>query len=86
MEAWKHFRAVLLLPVTVTVVMPATILCLTGVDSLGFWQSYPTTRFVILGLGIIFTCLGFVLMAATIRLFVTVGKGTLAPGTRRGGS
>ena len=29
--------------------------------------------------GVILICLGLVLMVATIRLFVTVGKGTLAP-------
>ena len=30
MEAWKHFRAILLLPSLVTVVVPATILLFTA--------------------------------------------------------
>ena len=51
METWRHFRAILLLPVAVTVVIPGLIL----------WQT------------------GLMLMVATIRLFVTVGHGTLAP-------
>jgi protein-S-isoprenylcysteine O-methyltransferase Ste14 len=79
MEAWKHFRAVLLLPFMVTVVVPGTILFLTGLDTLALWQSSPTTRVGLLILGSVFICLGLVLMVATIRLFVTVGRGTLAP-------
>src|SRR5262245_44470319 len=79
MEAWKHLRAVLLLPVVVTVVIPGTILWLAGPDTLGLWQSVPATRVVLPVFGGALLCLGLVLMVATIRLFVTVGKGTLAP-------
>ena len=39
----------------------------------------PGTRVILPVIGIICICLGLVLMIATIRLFVTVGKGTLAP-------
>ena len=39
----------------------------------------PETRFVLPVLGTISICIGLVLMLATIRLFVMVGKGTLAP-------
>ena len=38
MEAWKHLRAILLLPFIVTVVIPGTILYLNGVDTFGIWQ------------------------------------------------
>ncbi len=31
MAAWKHLRAILLLPGTVTIVIPAAILCLAGI-------------------------------------------------------
>jgi protein-S-isoprenylcysteine O-methyltransferase Ste14 len=79
METWKHLRAVLLLPVVVTVVIPGTILWLAGPDTLGLWQSVLATRVVLPALGGALLCLGLVLMVATIRLFVTVGKGTLAP-------
>jgi protein-S-isoprenylcysteine O-methyltransferase Ste14 len=79
METWKHLRAILLLPFMVTVVIPGVILWLTGLDTLGLWESAPATRVGLPVLGGILICLGIVLMVATIRLFVVVGKGTLAP-------
>jgi len=63
----------------VTVVIPATILAFTDIDTFDLWRSYPATRVALPVLGGAFICLGLVLMVATIRLFVTVGKGTLAP-------
>ena len=79
MSALRHFRAILLLPSMVTVVVPATILLCTGPDTFDLWQSYPASRVALPILGGAFICLGLVLMVATIRLFVTIGKGTLAP-------
>ena len=79
METWKHLRAILLLPVMGTLVIPGVILWLTGPDTLGLWQSWQATRVALPVLGGVLVCLGLVLMVATIRLFVTVGKGTLAP-------
>ena len=79
MSALRHFRAILLLPVMVTVVVPGTMLFVTGPDTLDLWQSYPATRVGLPVLGGVCICLGLVLMVATIRLFVIVGKGTLAP-------
>jgi protein-S-isoprenylcysteine O-methyltransferase Ste14 len=79
MSALRHFRAILLLPFMVTVVIPGVILWLTGLDTLGLWRSAPATLLGLPVLGGPLLCLGLVLMVATIRLFVTVGKGTLAP-------
>jgi protein-S-isoprenylcysteine O-methyltransferase Ste14 len=79
MSALRHCRAILVLPFMVTVVIPGTVLFLTGVDTLDLWRSHPATRVALPILGCAFICLGLVLMVATIRLFVTVGKGTLAP-------
>ena len=79
METWKHLRAILVLPFMVTVVIPGVLLGLTGPDTLGLWQSAPATRVGLPVLGGVLLCLGLVLVVATIRLFVTVGKGTLAP-------
>lgn len=76
---WKHIRAIILLPGIVTLVIPGTMLWLSGTDSFGLWQSVPASRFVLPVIGGICICLGLLLMVATIRLFVTVGKGTLAP-------
>jgi protein-S-isoprenylcysteine O-methyltransferase Ste14 len=79
MRAWKHLRAVALLPGMVLVVILGTILWRGGFDTLGLWRSVPMTRVVLPILGGALICLGLVLMIATIRLFVTVGRGTLAP-------
>jgi protein-S-isoprenylcysteine O-methyltransferase Ste14 len=79
MEAWKHLRAILFLPGMVTVVIPTTILLATGLDTFDLWQSAPATRIVLPVLGCAFIGLGLVLTVGAIRLFVTVGKGTLAP-------
>jgi protein-S-isoprenylcysteine O-methyltransferase Ste14 len=76
---WKHLRAILLLPGMVTIVIPATILWRAGTVSFGLWQSSPASRVVLAMIGALCMCLGLLLMIATIRLFVTVGKGTLAP-------
>ncbi len=77
-QAWKHLRAVLL-PCVGTVVIPGVILWLTGPDTLGLWQSAPAMGLGLPVLGRALVCLGLVLMVATIRLFVTVGKGAPAP-------
>ena len=76
---WKHLRAIILLPGMVTLVIPGSMLWLSGTDSFGLWQSVPASRVVLPVIGGICICLGLLLMVATIRLFVTVGKGTLAP-------
>ena len=75
----KHLRAIIMLPGMVLVVIPGMILWLAGTDSLGLWQSVPASRIVLPSIGVTCICLGLSLMIATIRLFVTVGKGTLAP-------
>ena len=79
MESSQHIRAVLLLPSMVTVVIPGALLYFFGVDSFGLWQSAPATRFVLPVIGVVLILAGLTLMVSTIRLFVTVGKGTLAP-------
>jgi protein-S-isoprenylcysteine O-methyltransferase Ste14 len=81
----KHLRAIILLPGMVTIVIPGLILWPEETDSFGLWQSVPASRVVLPLIGVICLCLGLLLMVATIRLFVTVGEGTLAPweATRR---
>ena len=74
MNAWKHLRAILLLPGTVTVVIPAIILCFAGIG----WPSFPWNIALPI-IGSVFIFLGLSLMVRTNRLFATVGKGTLAP-------
>ena len=79
MGALKHLRAIILLPGIVTLVIPGTILWREGTDTYGLWQSIPASRVILPAIGVICICLGLLLMTATIRLFVMVGKGTLAP-------
>jgi protein-S-isoprenylcysteine O-methyltransferase Ste14 len=79
MEVWKHLRAILLLPFVVAVIIPVALLLLTGPDTLDLWPSYPATRVGLPMISVPLIGLGLVLMAASIRLFATVGKGTLAP-------
>jgi protein-S-isoprenylcysteine O-methyltransferase Ste14 len=79
MSAWKHLRAILLLPGMVLLVIPGLVLRRGGFDTLGLWRSMPSSKLILPIMGIVCVCLGLVLMIATIRLFVTVGKGTLAP-------
>ena len=74
MNSWKQLRAVLLLPGMVTVVIPATILYGTGLA----WPPQPWNS-ILPVIGSTFIFLGLALMVWTNRLFITVGKGTLAP-------
>ena len=78
MSVWRQLRAVLLLPFTVTVVLPALILWGGGgVD--------VDLDLVSALLGSALIALGLALVVWTVWLFVTVGQGTLAPwdATRR---
>ncbi len=79
MTAWKHLRAILLLPAVMTVVIPATIVYRAGTDTFGLWQTAPSVRLIAAAVGLVSFGLGLALFAATNRLFAIVGRGTLAP-------
>ena len=74
----RHLRAIGLLPFTVTVLIPAVILLTTRTLNIG-WSLAPPLNVlpVIVGLGFIGG--GLFLLVQTVRLFATVGDGTLAP-------
>jgi protein-S-isoprenylcysteine O-methyltransferase Ste14 len=77
-SAWRHARAIVLLPGVAAVVVPALILVLGDGASMGWgldgsWASLP----VLLGLGLIAG--GLALWGWTVRLFARIGQGTLAP-------
>lgn len=84
MSLWKQVRAIALLPGTVIVVIPAAILFYGSRNSPDKAWSAPA-NFVSAAMGLPFIGLGLSLMAWTIRLFATVGQGTLSPldSTRR---
>lgn len=77
-EIFKHFRAILVLPFTVLIVVPALILHSTS----GFKPGWPVCFPCLLG-PIIFSAIlggfGLTLLVTTIHWFASIGKGTLAP-------
>jgi protein-S-isoprenylcysteine O-methyltransferase Ste14 len=65
---WRPLAAVLLLPGIVTVGIPALIV----------WQTGASLRRPAV-VGVPLVAIGLVLVISTVRLFATVGRGTLAP-------
>jgi len=76
MNIWKQARA-FMLPVLVTLVIPAVILYLSSDKNIGWSLGAPLNLLPIAG--IILMGLGLLLMIRTITMFITIGKGTLAP-------
>lgn len=66
----RHLLSILILPTTVTVVVPYFI-----VSSRSSNRMEPTT----LAIGLMLMAAGLSLVVMTVRFFVTIGKGTLAP-------
>lgn len=78
MQIRRHARAIVLLPITVTIAIPGILIYLTNSENIGW--SLPTPLNLVppfLGFSLIF--FGLVLMVKSITLFATIGKGTLAP-------
>lgn len=77
MSAWRHLRAIGLLPGTVTIAIPTVIVVIAGtavgwgLD--GAWRALPVSC------GAVLIGAGFALWYRTVILFARVGKGTLAP-------
>ncbi len=78
MTALTHVVAILLLPARMTLIIPGVIMATT--DSMHIGGMLPAPINVLAALaGILLIGLGLVLVVATIRLFATIGQGTLAP-------
>jgi len=73
----RHIRSICLLPVMVTIIIPTIILWFTPAFLFWKWNVLLTLSCFIIGLAAIIA--GLILMYNTIRLFASVGKGTLAP-------
>jgi protein-S-isoprenylcysteine O-methyltransferase Ste14 len=69
LAAWRHARAIVLLPGTVAVVVPAVLIAPDGVD-------FDPLR---VALGVPLVLAGLALWVWTVRLFARIGRGTLAP-------
>jgi protein-S-isoprenylcysteine O-methyltransferase Ste14 len=77
-SAWRHARAIALLPGTVAVVVPAVILLTGRGPDIGAGLGRPGAALLVLT-GVALIAVGFALWIWTVRLFMRIGKGTLAP-------
>jgi protein-S-isoprenylcysteine O-methyltransferase Ste14 len=74
----RTLRSIIALPGLVLVVIPAIILWLTGSFNPG-WGLEGWLAYLPAALGLLLLGVGLGLLVATIRLFTSVGQGTLAP-------
>ena len=78
MSARQHLTAILVLPFTVTILVPILLLLLSCWSGIPWLFFYPLNLFpTILGCIVIF--LGYFILYKTNRAFARIGKGTLAP-------
>lgn len=75
---WKHIRAVVALPLMVTVVIPVFFVVFTGSFNPG-WGLERASADVIIMLGIGLLVAGLGLLFKSIILFIQIGDGTIAP-------
>jgi protein-S-isoprenylcysteine O-methyltransferase Ste14 len=78
MSAWRHVGAIGLLPGVVTVLVPALIVWSGEAEHVG-WRLPSELAVLPPLLGAALIGLGLLLIFRTVALFVTVGRGTLAP-------
>lgn len=74
----KQLGAILALPIVVTIIIPTLILWLTESNHIGWGLRFPLNLFPIAVSIVLFTE-GLLLVITTVRLFITLGNGTLAP-------
>jgi protein-S-isoprenylcysteine O-methyltransferase Ste14 len=77
MSRWRHARAIALLPVNVTVVVPAVVLTAGKGPNVG-WGLDGLMAVLPVLLGLVLSTTGLALGAWTVRLFASIGQGTLA--------
>ncbi|MBN2471243.1 MAG: isoprenylcysteine carboxylmethyltransferase family protein [Anaerolineae bacterium] len=74
----RHVRAILALPFMALVVIPGLLALLTG-SCVPLWGGEPPLIALAALVGASLMAIGLALVVMTIRLFVQVGRGTLAP-------
>lgn len=74
-SVWRHALAILSLPFMNAIAIPALIVALTG----GFPPAAPFPGWLGKAVGLLLLAAGLALATRSIRLFVTAGRGTLAP-------
>jgi protein-S-isoprenylcysteine O-methyltransferase Ste14 len=78
MRLLRHLLSIALLPTTVTVIIPTYIIKANGKTHPGWGLNLPWEIFPLL-LGGCLVATGLALLVNTIRMFATLGQGTLAP-------
>jgi protein-S-isoprenylcysteine O-methyltransferase Ste14 len=78
MSRRRIVRAIVLLPGTMTILLPALLLYLGPGSAVGFELAWPLATLVVIA-GAALLGLGAGLMYRTISLFAALGRGTLAP-------
>ncbi len=78
MSARQHLTAILILPFTVTILVPLLLLLLSFWSGNSWLFVYPLNHLAII-VGCIQIILGFSILYKTNRTFALIGKGTLAP-------
>jgi protein-S-isoprenylcysteine O-methyltransferase Ste14 len=78
MSAWRHARAIALLPGTAAVGVPAIVLLASEGASIGWGLGGVLAAMPVL-VGSALIASGLALWGWTLRLFMRIGKGTLAP-------
>lgn len=73
----RHLRAIVLLPFVMTVMIPLALIVTQGSNLL--WAAQVPLSLLLLVPGIAFILVGLWLFYQTVKLFATVGQGTLAP-------
>ena len=74
----KHIRAIVLLPVMATIIIPGFIIARTGSVHRGWFLPIPFHLAPVV-LGIVLIGCGLILIVKTVSLLATIGQGTLAP-------
>ncbi len=78
MQLLRHLLSILLLPFTVTAVVPAWLISRAGGVRLG-WRLPGAGATLAIAAGALLVLGGLAMLARTIALFATRGRGTLAP-------
>ena len=78
MQLLRHLLSIFLLPFTVTVLVPAWLVRSAGGARLG-WRLPGAGRAIVVAAGALLVLGGLAMLARTIALFATRGRGTLAP-------
>jgi protein-S-isoprenylcysteine O-methyltransferase Ste14 len=75
---FRHLAAILILPFTMAVLVPTAIVAQTRTLATGWGLPFPLNLLPI-GAGVGLIAGGLALVAVTVKWFITVGHGTLAP-------